>query len=179
MPNPAPRRPAILAATLLLAVLFVPAGLARAQKYAPPPPAPLPSQIVSAQKVFISFAGANNNFFNDSKVTDLPDDPYNAFYAAMKSWNHYRLVSTPAQADLIFQIRLTNEVFLGAKTGGYDPQLHLLILDPRSGVALWGFVEHIQPAILHSTAQKNFSSAMEAVVSDVKTLTARAASPTP
>ena len=30
---------------------------------------------------------------------------YNEFYAAMKSWGRYELVSSPADADMVFEIR--------------------------------------------------------------------------
>ena len=55
------------------------------------PPAPVPSPIAAAKKVFISNAPGSN----------LPasfggtDRTYNEFYAAMKGWGHYELVPPP------------------------------------------------------------------------------------
>ena len=35
------------------------------------------------------------------------NEPYNRFYAAMKSWGRYELVASPADADWVFEIRFT------------------------------------------------------------------------
>src|SRR6516164_9206963 len=63
------------------------------------PIAPIPAAITTAQKVFVS------NAPGDSLPASLggPARPYHEFYAAIKSWGHYQLVSSPADADLIFE----------------------------------------------------------------------------
>jgi len=63
-------------------------------------------RIAAAKSVFIMNAGSENRaekartFF-----TGGPDRAYNEFYAAMKDWGRFRLVSSPAGADLIVEIQ--------------------------------------------------------------------------
>ena len=43
--------------------------------------------------------------FQTFRKLDDVNQPYNAFYAAMKEWGKYTLVVSPAEADLVFEIR--------------------------------------------------------------------------
>jgi hypothetical protein len=61
-------------------------------------PAPPPSQIAAAHTVFLTNAGDDANFPINSAAS------FNAVYAALEAWGHYRLVSSPDQADLVFQL---------------------------------------------------------------------------
>jgi len=83
-------------ATMIL-LLFVPTLNAET------PAAPLPSQILTAKKVFISNAGG---LLDLNVVTGDPRRDYNEFYAAMQTWGHYSLVGSPAEADLVVQISI-------------------------------------------------------------------------
>jgi hypothetical protein len=91
-----------------LAISLTCAGLSGAQKSTPVPSAPVPAQILSAKKVFIANGGGDESRFESPQYTGGPDRLCNEFYAAMKSWGRYELVSSPAQADLIFEISLTH-----------------------------------------------------------------------
>jgi hypothetical protein len=70
------------------------------------PPAPVPSPIAAAKKVFISNAPGNNL----PAAFGGPDRTYNEFYAAMKGWGHYELVAAPSEADLILEISFTSSL---------------------------------------------------------------------
>lgn len=70
------------------------------------PPAPIPVQIGTGKKVFISNAQGLS-----AAVTAAPNQTYNEFYAAMNDWGRYELLATPGDADLIFEIRF--EVTVG------------------------------------------------------------------
>jgi hypothetical protein len=150
----------------VLALLTVP--IAAAKKVADPPAAPIPTQILTSKKVFISNGESNAE-------TNIPNLPYNAFYEFMKSWGKYELTTAPDAADLVFEVRY---VTFTAKKGpfGYgnpvEWQLHLLILDPKTHIVLWAFTEDVDDAILDSTFRKNFDQAMANLVDDVKKLTA-------
>jgi hypothetical protein len=152
----------IAAVLVLLTIPF-----AAAKKVADPPAAPIPTQILTGKKVFISNGESNAE-------TNVPNLPYNAFYEFMKSWGKYELVPAPADADLVFEVRY---VTFTAKKGpfGYgnpvEWQLHLLILDPKTHIVLWAFTEDVDDAILDSTFRKNFDQAMAYLVDDVKKLT--------
>ncbi len=148
-----------------IALLTVPN--ADAKKAADPAPAPIPIQILTGKRVFVSNGESN-------AMTDIPNLTYNEFYANMKSWGKYELAPAPADVDLVFEIRLVT--FTGKREflGGYgNPevvQLHLLILDPKTRIVLWAFAENVEGAIMEGTARKNFDQAMVSLVDDVKKL---------
>ena len=113
------------------------------------PPAPVPSPIAAAKKVFISNAPGNNlpAFFGG------PDRTYNEFYAAMKGWGHYELVAAPSDADLVLEISFTSSLSgvggtstTGCISSNYS-ELRLVILDARMHVPLWWFNEAVNPKI--------------------------------
>jgi hypothetical protein len=133
----------------------------------PAPAAPIPAQITAAKKVFIAnlgggAAGPRNYAYYSGPGERL----YNQFYAALKSWGHYQLISSPAEADLILQVRLVSE--LGENVA--VSQFRLAFLDPRTGTALWGLREYIEPATLQHNRDKNFDLALNRLVDDVKRL---------
>jgi hypothetical protein len=79
-------------------------------KPAPPPPLPPPEvtgRIADAKKVFVSNVGEDG-----VAAANLPggaDACYNTFYASLKQWGHYQLVSSPKDADLVFEISATEK----------------------------------------------------------------------
>jgi hypothetical protein len=158
-------RPALLfVLCFALSGILVCAASAQAQSAS----APVPAQLVTAGKIFISNAGGDidPNTRRLGEFTGLPIRPYNEFYAAMKSWGRYQLVSTPADADLIFELSFS--VSLGS--GAADAKFHLVILDPKTHVTLWAFNEYIENAILGSNREKHFEQGMESIVADAKSL---------
>jgi hypothetical protein len=98
--------------------------------------APVPSQIQQAQTVFLTNSGADPNFpINATKA-------YNDIYAALKTWGRYKLVSSPEQANLVFQLRDIAPItdVTGNHGGVYSvtsPAFQLTILDPKSNIAIW------------------------------------------
>jgi hypothetical protein len=132
----------------------------RAQTPADPPSGPIPSQILSGKKAFISNGG-------NATLNYTPNLAYDEFYLAMKTWGQYELVLAPADADLAFEITSANPV------GSNDPQVRMLILDPKTHVTLWACTEHIQGASRSATARKNFQLAVTDLVEDVKKLMAQ------
>lgn len=148
--------------------------LAEAQKKQAVPEAPIPAQIQTAQKVFIANAGGDESWNEGPWYSGNSDRLYNEFYAAMKSWGHYELVATPADADLVIEIQ--EIIFQGQHEGGfespqsgaYDTQFRLVIRDPKTQQILWGLTEHAQVAILQSNRDTNFEHALTAVVAEMK-----------
>ena len=147
--------------------------------------APLPTPLVNARKVFISFAGQELNpragMFG--KYSGGPDRTYNQFYAAMKAWGQYELVSAPADADLIFEIRFSDPITGYQVTSGSSlepadsPHFRLIIRDPKSQVVLWAFTEQVESAIRQATRDKNFDQSLNALIADLKGLAARTGAP--
>ncbi|MGA8500598.1 MAG: hypothetical protein WB683_03550 [Candidatus Sulfotelmatobacter sp.] len=134
-------------------------------------PAPVPAQIAAAQKVFISNAGGASleTVIDETVFNGGPDRPYNQFYAAMKSWGRYEVVSTPADADLVFEISwaLTDTGLRLPVLG----QLRLVVIDPKTRITLWNLTEYVRGALLLGNRDKNFDQAMNTVVARLKALT--------
>jgi hypothetical protein len=111
-----------VAVALVLNMAFVVGSVPlAAQKTAASGTAPLPAQILTAKKVFISYAGgeSNSRLAGYSGVTDRT---YNQFYASLKTWGHYDLVPTPAEAELVFEISFTNSISRGKRLGRGDDE---------------------------------------------------------
>jgi hypothetical protein len=141
------------------------------------PPAPVPSPIAAARKVFISNAPGSHPpaSFGGAERT------YDEFYTAMKGWGHYELVSAPSDADLILEISFDSSLSSvgGSSTTGpisyNSAELKLVILDARMHVPLWWFSEAVNPKISFGhhaeTAIENaFSRSIAALVDDLKKL---------
>jgi hypothetical protein len=143
---------------LSMAILTIP--MLTAEGPSAPPMAPLPAQIIAARKVFISNGGEEQWLDFDPKHD--PTLTYNEFYADMKSWGKFELVSSPADADVVFEIRLASP--------GAGPELRLLILDPKTHVVLWPLNQRARGANRDATARKNFDEAMNALVESLKKL---------
>jgi hypothetical protein len=85
----------------------------------------------------------------------------------MKNWGHYQLVTAPSDADVVFEITTPS-------VPGTSPDVRLLILDPKTRLALWTLDEYAKPAARQATARKNFSKAVSNLVQDVQKLTGAA-----
>jgi hypothetical protein len=142
--------------------------------------APVPSVIASAHRVFISNAGsdsyASESYFPLGRYTGGPNRFYNQFYASMKSWGRFTLTDSPANAEVVYEVRFATPAVDRTSRGPggftYDPQLNLNLLDPQTRVVLWSLTEHIAPASTASGDNKNFDRAVARMVSRVKGLVA-------
>jgi hypothetical protein len=140
------------------------------------PPAPVPAQIVGAKKVFVSNAGEESIYRlpKDAMYSGGPNRTYNQFYAALKSWGRYKLVSAPADADLVFQIGFSD------KNDGptFVSQFKLVVLDPKTHIVLWTFTKYADPAGMAKNREKNYDLAMSELMDDVKVIAGPPASAT-
>jgi hypothetical protein len=117
-----------------LALLLASTPLIRAQQTTPA--APVPSQIQQAQTIFLTNSASDPNFPIDATKA------YNDIYAALQPWGRYKLVNSPDQADLVFQLKGIAPItdVSGNRGGVYSvtsPAFQLTILDPKSNIALW------------------------------------------
>jgi hypothetical protein len=157
-----------LRAFCLTIVLLILLPVLNAQQAKLPPPAPVPAQIAAAHRVFISNAGGESfeAVIGQTVFNGGPDRPYNEFYAAMKSWDRVELLSSPSDADLVFEIS-----WVLTDTGLRLPvlgQLRLVVIDPKTRVTLWNFTEYVRGAILLGNRDKNFDQAMNTIVNRLK-----------
>jgi hypothetical protein len=153
-------------AALAAALIVLPALNAQQPKELVP--APVPSQIATARKVFISNAGADPNSLYAFKRAGDPDEAYNGFYAAMQSWGRYELVSTPAESDLVFEIVFRAPSIGSGKGMTYEPQSQLTIVDTKTHFTLWTLSAGVQGAYRKATWLKNFDQGLNALIDDLK-----------
>lgn len=156
------------------AMLSTPAGLL-AQAAAIAPAAPLPSQVLTAKRIFISNAGSGP----DEKLwSGGPAQPYNEFYAAIKSSGLYQLVPAPSDADLILEISYADPLTEvgGSKDSGSvsftSPRLKLVLLDPKTRVILWTLERETSIGHLEKGRDQALANSIGKLVGDLKGLTA-------
>ncbi len=100
------------------------------------PAGPVPARIASARNVLLTNVGISARLGLDSNKL------YNDIHSRLQQWGYYQLVSSPQQADLIFQldeIDPRNGANITPGTDIYDrsPSFRLLILDAKTGIVLW------------------------------------------
>jgi hypothetical protein len=165
---------------LAFAITFMSVPPCTAQQLHATPAGPVPSQIISAKKVFISNAGGEEvdpqNFFLPTMGSN---QPYDRFYAAVQSAGRYATVLAPSDADLILEIRFTfPSLPREAQVVGNvrDPRLRLTILDPKTHALLWAFSERVATSAGPHWKEKreaNFDQAIAALLDDITKLSAQ------
>jgi hypothetical protein len=135
------------------------------------PAAPLPGEIVNAQRIFLSNGGGS-------------DLAYDAFYSAMKTWGRYRIVGSPDDADLIIELayRVVDKgTRVWSSTNTYngatdvhsrqmtDPQLVLTIYDAKTKNSLWATIDHRRLARLEKNREKETINSAERLVDELRT----------
>lgn len=162
----------------LAALLFGPLLTGFAQQ--PPAPQPYPSgpvppAMVNAKSLFIANGGADSGLFPHPFSGDQ-NRGYDEFFAEIQRTGEYRIVSDPAQADLVLDIEL--QAPLGPQSpnkeyGAADPlpQFRLTVYDARSHFRLWVIGETVETAMKQETHDRNFDEAVSNLVSDFQALT--------
>lgn len=95
---------------------------------------PVPAQILHARSVFVANGGSSNYF---EAFGGGANRAYTSFYTDLKRTGRYDLVSSPAQADLIFEIRAIAPAESSNDNVYYNPQIILTIRDPQTTAVLW------------------------------------------
>ncbi|MGA8940717.1 MAG: hypothetical protein WB439_16260, partial [Acidobacteriaceae bacterium] len=130
--------------------------------------APVPPQIAAAHTVFLVNNGADANF-------PVPvGEAYNDVYAALQAWGHFQLVTSPGQADLVFQLQdiapitgVTSD--LNDNVYSIDtPAFRLSIKDPKTNVTLWTITSPVDLAGRRAAQARWFNIAVTNLVSRVK-----------
>jgi len=123
-------------------------------------------QLTTARKVFISNGGDDPHF----KGLGLGRS-YNQFYAAMREWGRYELVSPPTEADVVLEVQLASQLEQYGNDLRIVPLLRLAILDPKTHTTLWVFMEELEThGFVGAHQDAKFDAAMARIVSDVKGL---------
>ncbi|MGA7886463.1 MAG: hypothetical protein WCA44_12030, partial [Acidobacteriaceae bacterium] len=129
---------------------------------------------VSARTIFISNGGSDAGLF-PSPFSGDANRPYSEFYKALQADSHCQIVSDPAQADLVLELRLVAP--LGPSNpnkaqGAPDPepQFRLEIYDRKTHYVLWTLTRSIRWAVLQKTHDRNFEDALTQLVKDFEAL---------
>jgi hypothetical protein len=126
--------------------------------------APIPAQFATAKTVFLSNAGPQDNVVSERAYTTL--------YTGLTQWNHYQLVTAPANAELVLELRYTAPLSnISVMSGGsfppnYRPQFQLIIIDRATGVILWSSTE----TPFGTRKQNTNDNAVNALLADLKAL---------
>ena len=130
--------------------------------------APLPAQLSSAQSAFLTNAGGYDN-----KVTQVA---YNAFYAGLAKWKHFRLAPTPATADLLLDLSMATQLTGG---GGGPNSGHLLlrldIRDSKTQALLWSISEPLKGSLIVKSSDRSIQPAVAKVLADLQAITSPSA----
>ncbi len=153
-------------ASLGIAMLLPFASTMVAQTTNNVPDAPVPSQIFTAKKVFISNVGTP---FDSYVWTGGSIRIYNEFYAALKSWGRYELVAAPGEADLVLDVDVI------PISGSADWKFKLEILDPKTRIVLWTQYEPMKITSLQKNRDKIFDETINKLMGDLKILTTQPA----
>jgi hypothetical protein len=169
-------RQGVLRAMFAVAMVMCAMAMAAAAQNAGKPavaatPAPTPTAMQTAKRVFLGNAGVDGNSLQAFRQSGDMNQAYNGFYAAMKSWGRYELVGSPGDADLVLEISFAAPLVGTEKMLWAVPYLRLEILDAKSHFLLWTIVEPVQPANRKSTWESNFNSGVSSLVSDLKNVT--------
>jgi hypothetical protein len=100
------------------------------------PMGPVPARIASAHNVMLTNVGITARLGLD------PNQLYNDIHSRLQQWGYYQLVSSPQEADLIFQLdeidpRNGTNVTPGTDVYNRTPQFRVVILDAKTGIAMW------------------------------------------
>jgi hypothetical protein len=167
---------------LTTTVAFAQKGKQPAPPAAPPPPDVI-AKVTAAKNIFISNASADPPF--TQLVPGGADMGYNAFYASLKQWGHFQLVSSPAQADLIFEIRSSTTIsgyrtYCGPPNTTYNvyaPALMLSIFEASTHDPVYWITQPFEPGRNNAKTKIAFAQAISELTDQVKTLVASPVTP--
>jgi hypothetical protein len=155
----------------ILAALQISLSMAQS-KPAPTPTAPIPPQILAAKKVFIANAGGDEMANYDPRFSGSPDRAYSEFYAAVKSWGRFEIVTSPAEADLVLEVRqsVSGGTVSGPGSSLFIPEFRLKVRDARTNALLWGFNIRGAFGLGQAESDRNFDQAINRLVTRFQTL---------
>ncbi|HEX5282859.1 MAG TPA: DUF4136 domain-containing protein [Bryocella sp.] len=119
------------------------------------PSGPVPGIIASAHTVLLTNVGISARLGLDTNQL------YNDIHSRLKQWGYYQLVSSPQEADLIFQLdeidpRNGENVTPGTDLYNRTPYFRVVILDAKTGIALWTVT-----APIYITGKKSYAHWMD------------------
>jgi hypothetical protein len=143
-------------------------------------PAPVPAQILTSKKVFLSNAGVDATSFGILSQAGDIIDPFNRIYAALKSAGRFDLVGAPSDAELVFEVRFATRYdnckaepdlrFWPQPPSYYESQLVVTVLDARTHFILWTLEEPLGVPRTKGNWSKSLDQAVAHLVGGLKNL---------
>ncbi|MGA7884376.1 MAG: hypothetical protein WCA44_01445 [Acidobacteriaceae bacterium] len=129
---------------------------------------PVPPEVLTAHAVFVSNGGGSNYF----QIFDGgPNRAYNTFYSQLKKAGHYELVSSPSQADVIFEIRAIAPAVPVNDAPSYNPQVILTIRDPKTNAVLWTASANVRVIGTKKRRDRQFDQSVAVLVDELAQVT--------
>jgi hypothetical protein len=134
------------------------------------PKSPLPVIVQSSTRAFLTNGGGTPLAFDE-------------FYSQMKQWGRFQLTASPAEADIVIELKYVIEDkgehtsssynFYTKQTQVYsydvtDPQLVLNIYEPKAGSLLWSTTDHRRLARRASNRDKETINSADRLVQELK-----------
>uniref|UniRef100_E6PZI5 Uncharacterized protein n=1 Tax=mine drainage metagenome TaxID=410659 RepID=E6PZI5_9ZZZZ len=169
----------------LLFVLVLSHALALGQL--PKPPVlidygPIPPELAHPGKIFLANGGADSGLFPTPFSGDTSRG-YSQFYKALDTSGQYRLVSGPAQADLVLVLQSCAPKVLAAGNSdirfGVLPFLKLTIYDRQTDSPLWTFSQPIRFAFHQKSHDRKYDQAVDKLLSQFEAITGVKTTPRP
>lgn len=156
-------------------LLLLSASIVFAQDQSGSVSAPIPAELLSARKIFVSNAGADSGLFPHPFSGD-PNRGYNELFAGLHALARFELVSSPARADLVLELRLMAPCGPNSpnkQNGAADPlpMFRLVVYDRPSHYILWTFTSTVEVALKQQTHDRNFDDAIANLVANFQGLT--------
>jgi hypothetical protein len=129
-------------------------------------PAPVPSAVLAAKRVFLSNLGhdvGGMNAFQNARVR--PGTAFDEIYAALKTSGHYELTDSPSNADAVFAFSVETAPSVAGST---LLMLRLQILDTKTGVVLWTITT--SPALIAGNLNALLAAGTMELINSLKAL---------
>ena len=132
--------------------------------------APIPSQLTTASKVFLSNAGEETN--------ELTERAYTQIFNGLTQGQHYQLVSSPASADLIFELHYIaqlGQINVANGITSHTPfviRIRLVILDRATHATLWAVTEFLDQDAHKHDFNLELADTVNLVLADIQALAA-------
>lgn len=133
-------------------------------------PAPIPTPLITAKDVFIA-NGGSDPLYKNASFTFGPNRAYDEFYAEMKKTGKFRLVATPADADLVCEISMTATLLVGTNLPVPEVRLQALLIDAKTHIVVWRIVSSVETSTKQNVRDQNFDKALDHILKEVQRIT--------
>ena len=124
-------------------------------------PVPLPKTMADARTAFL---GLGSSTLSGIKLRGILGATYAGMYRALTARGLYRLLSTPADAELVMEVSFA---MIDQHVGGDQLLLSLAVYDRATRAVLWTFVEPVQGAFREASFFHHIETAAKTIADDL------------